>query len=184
MNFKIILHTCVVACASTALLAACNDPAAPAAEDAATEASADEPTELQALALFPADAGASQSCLQVEGDLEVGSSVTLGDCDLATDLIFTSGEGGALGLATQDNLCLDLEAQGMGNETSLIVNECPAEGGGWTTTATALEAGAVRGPDGQCLVIPQMTEEGATFPFYVTTGDCAQSQQFYLSTGE
>lgn len=50
----------------------------------------------------------------------------------------------------------------------------PLLGPTWTTTATNLEAGTVQDAAGQCLIIPQMAEKGATFPFAVTVGDCAQ----------
>jgi len=135
--------------------------------------------------LFPE--AALQACLGVEGEIAEGASLVLRDCRLPADLIFQRAADGSLGLAGRPELCLDLEGPGMGRPPVVTLLACGPDSPRWRTRADSVEAAPVESAAGLCLVIPQMDEPGARFPFRVEALPCAaagdRAVRFVFSRG-
>lgn len=152
---------------------------APAAQAAATAAQPD------GQALFPEIA--SQACLRAEPALQAGANLVLHNCRVPADLIFVRRADGSLGLSRHPELCLGLEAPGMGRQPVPLLEPCRPGAPSWTTRATSTAAAVVQSSAGLCLTIPQMATPEARFPYTVQAVPCAQAGdaavKFLLSRG-
>jgi hypothetical protein len=135
------------------------------------------------LALFPVLPGAS-ACLGVDGPVTAGAALMLRNCRLPADGLFTRGNDGRLGLAKHPTLCLGVGPAGESGPPPLVLEACRSDGAIWTLPSTASEGDAVRSSSGLCVVIPQLDQPDARFPFAVRAAPCGgEPVKFFLSKG-
>ena len=127
--------------------------------------------------LYPDVAGASSSCLSLQGGAKVGSKVVLHSCEVPADLVFVKKAGGELGIYGHPDLCL-------GYGRNLAVAKCNQYGAIWETQASSTKSAVLSTSDGGCIAIPKLDETNARFPFSVDQIDCAEESRtvkFFMS---
>lgn len=132
-------------------------------------------------ALWPITPGLT-ACIGPQGALAAGTRMVLRNCRVPADLLVQRGPDGALTLSS--NLCLGIEAPGMGRPAELIAEPCAANSPRWTSQATSTEEAVVRSSEGMCLTIPAMARPETPFPYTVNVAPCAATAtKFILSRG-
>lgn len=135
------------------------------------------------LALFP-DLPGGSACLGVDGPVAAGAPLMLRNCRLPGDRLFERRDDGRLGLAKHPQLCLGAKAAGGSGPAPLAIEACRPDVAAWKTAATSLEAATVQSSNGLCLVVPQLDQPDARFPFAVRVAPCrADAVKFFLSKG-
>jgi len=128
--------------------------------------------------LYPDVAGASTSCLSLQGGAKVGSKLILHSCEVPDDLVFVKKAGGEVGIYGNPNLCL-------GFSSPVTLKTCSEYEQVWTMEGDGSQASAIETGDGGCLTIPDLDRAGAKFPFDVLNGDCSDPSttavRFYMS---
>ena len=120
--------------------------------------------------LYPDVAGASSSCLSLQGGAKIGSKLVLRSCSIPNDLIFVKKSDGELSLYGKPDLCL-----GFGD--GLALTKCSPYAAVWETQATSTKSAVVSTSDGGCIAIPDLERASAKFPFAVEQVDCAEESR-------